>query len=262
MAASEIASLRERIAELEGRHAKEIADVTGDLTCPVCKDVMEPLMVCPNMHCLCVKCYNKMNAPGRSPFCPVCRVSMISDATIIDRRIVQRAAELMITFKCSCAGCALVLPYQEIMAHRKVCAHRDISCPFCSSCVSAGGMVNHLTHVHDAKPCNAPVLLSSQGPFLGLLMKGGNAVAVVKLSSDTSSLCVHAYSLTPEPQTIRVLVGTHETGIHIMRIARPMMNPVVAAPLVSIHKFVCESLLGGGGDPLSFSMTFTLVVPE
>lgn len=130
---------------------KESAEM---LTCGVCLNAInDARRACTNDHFFCRSCLGSVrsSAPSQSSRrCPTCRASMYMDkdlnpgkpAPFVDK-MVQLSA-----IKCSNSGCTHACKFMDLQAHKLVCDHEEIDCPYkdrgCTAKVKRGEIEAHI----------------------------------------------------------------------------------------------------------------------
>lgn len=127
------------------------AKPSDDYVCPLCLNILNNPMQCPNGHCFCCGCIT--NAVKRREECPICKVALTVNQlgrNIFMNNVINELETLCISnFDCEVAAlehCKWVGKMREREAHyENECGNRRIKCPneHCSEVLHRMSLLTH-----------------------------------------------------------------------------------------------------------------------
>lgn len=129
-------------------------EATEMLTCGVCLNaVNDARRACMNDHFFCRSCLVSVRScsPGQwSRKCPTCRSNMYMDKDLNPGKpapFVDKMVQISV-IKCSNSDCTYACKFMDIQAHKLICEHEEIECPYkdrgCTAKVKRGEMEAHI----------------------------------------------------------------------------------------------------------------------
>jgi len=113
--------MKQDAEDLREKNEALVRELEERVRCPVCLDIplTSPIHSCPAGHCLCSSCYQ-----GKASTCPVCRVKMGANTSLLAMSIIQN-----INHQCRFEECTVKIPLKDFEKHKTTCSFRLVTCP-------------------------------------------------------------------------------------------------------------------------------------
>jgi len=134
--------MKQDAEDLREKNEALVRELEERVRCPVCLDIplTSPIHSCPAGHCLCSSCYQ-----GKASTCPVCRVKMGANTSLLAMSIIQN-----INHQCRFEECTVKIPLKDFEKHKTTCSFRLVTCP---SVVCRKGVAYSKVADHVLKEC-------------------------------------------------------------------------------------------------------------